>query len=47
MQLGFRKKISEKKQHFLGQVQRKNEFVTGAAFNIELQSREINVPDHQ
>ena len=46
MQSGFRKKTSEKK-HLLSQAQLKNTFITGAAFNIELHSRKINVPERQ
>ena len=41
-----KKKTSETK-HLLSQVHFKNAFVAGAAFNIELNSRKINVPEHQ
>ena len=41
------KKSITKKKHILSQVQLKNAFVTGAAFNIELHSRKINIPEHQ
>ena len=40
-------KQSSKKKHILSKVQLKNAFVTGLAFNIELQSRKINVPQRQ
>ena len=36
-----------KKKHILSKVQLKNAFVTGVAFNIELQSRKINLPQRQ
>ena len=39
--------MKKKKKHLLSQVWLKNAFVTGAAFNIELHSRKINVPEHQ
>ena len=45
MQSGRRKKKTSEKYNL--QVQFKNAFVTGAAFNIELHSRKINVPEHQ
>ena len=46
MQSGCRKK-KQKKKHLLNQIWLKNEFATGAAFNIKLHSRVINVPKHQ
>ena len=46
MQSGYRKKHIRKK-HLLSQMYLKNAFVTGAAFNIELHSRKINVPGNQ
>ena len=46
MQSGCRKETSEKK-NFLGQVQLKSAFGTGAAFNIELHSWKINVTEYQ
>ena len=46
MQSGCRKKTTEKK-HLRSQLWLKNAFVTAAAFNIELQSRKTNVPEHQ
>ena len=47
MQSGCKKKNISKKKHLLSQVQSKNAFVIGAAFNIKLHSRKINVPNHQ
>ena len=46
MQSGCRKKNIRKK-HLRGQVQLKSAFGTGAAFNIELNSWKISVPEHQ
>ena len=45
MYSGCRKKTLEK--YLLSQLQLKNAFITGAAFNIELKSRKINAPEHQ
>ena len=47
MQSGCRENKHQKKKHLLSQVQLKNAFATGAAFNTELYSRKINVPEHQ
>ena len=42
----FSKTLSEKK-HILSKVKLKNTFGTDVAFNTELHSRKINVPEHQ
>ena len=43
----MQKKQIRKKKHLLSQVQLKNAFVTGVEFNIELDSRKTNLPEHQ
>ena len=40
-------KTSSEKKSILSKVHLKNAFVTGVAFNTELHSRKINVPEHQ
>ena len=40
-------KPSVEKKHILSKIQLKNAFVAGAAFNTELNSRKINMPEHQ
>ena len=40
-------KISSEKKHILTKVQLKNAFVTVVAFNTELPSRKLNVPEYQ
>ena len=43
----MQKEKASEKEHLLSQIQIKKAFVTGAAFNLELHSRKINVPEHQ
>ena len=40
-------KTSSEKKTYIGKVQPKNAFVTSVAFNTEIHSRKINVPEHQ
>ena len=47
MQSGCRKKEHQEKKHLLSQRQLKHAFITGAALNIELHPRKINVPEDQ